>query len=247
MITFVVLSKNNEKTINKTFESTKDVGPVVLIDTGSTDATLSIAERYNHVTVYTHPFTSFGPLRNYGASLAQTDWVFALDSDESLSLPLIDELKNLSLQKNTVYKVPSKNFYRQKEVQHCGWWPDYKLRLYNRHETSFDARKVHENLCIHSEDIQTLNAPLHHYSYHSSADLLRKMDHYSTLFAEEYAGKKTSSYAHAFCRGAWAFCKTYLLKRGFLDGMVGLHISMYNAHTTYYKYAKLCEYNRASK
>jgi len=243
MITFVTLSKNNENTIKKTFESTKEVAPHILVDTGSTDATLEIAAHYPHVTVFKHPFTTYGEMRNLGAFYANTDWIFALDSDEELTPDLQKELTNISLESGTAYRVSSKNFYRGKEIKYSGWSPDYKFRLYNRNETSFTNRKVHENLNLTQLSTKTLAAPLLHYSYDSVHDLLNKMDRYSTLFAEEFVGKKKSSYGKAALKGVWTFWKTYILKRGFLDGKEGLLIAKYNAQTAFYKYIKLMEYN----
>lgn len=244
MITFIVLSKNNEKTIKKTFESTQGVGEVLLIDTGSTDATLSIARSFPHVTVHSHPFTNYGDVRNYGASLAQTDWIFALDSDEELTDALKNELDRITLEKGCAYRVSSKNFYRKKRIKHSGWSPDYKFRLYNRNDTCFTERKVHENLDLTSVKTKTLRSSINHYSYHSAAELLIKMDRYSSLFAEEFAGRKKSSILKALYKSQWAFLKTYLLQLGFLDGAEGILIAKYNAETTFYKYLKLAEKNR---
>lgn len=241
MISFVMLTKNSERTLKQALESTKGIGSVTLIDTGSTDATLEIARSFPHVTVYERSFTSFGPLRNEGASLAPTDWIFALDSDEELSPPLIDYLKTWTPQAQTIYRVSSANFYRGKRIRYSGWSPDYKLRFYNKQETQFSDRKVHEDLEVKTLKIETLPAPLYHYSYASASELIDKMQRYSDLFAEEYAGRKKSSHAKAVLRGSFAFFKTYILKCGFLDGFEGLLIANYNAQTTYFKYIKLSE------
>lgn len=246
MITIAILSKDNAETIKNTLESTKDFAEVILLDNGSSDDTLQIAASFPNVTIYEHPFIGFGPLRNHAASLATNDWILALDSDEVLSPALVKEIFHTPLSPNTVYSIPFENYLNQKKIRFSGWSPDRHVRLYNKKVTSFSSAQVHEGVIVKNCVEYQLHNPIYHYSYRSIADFLRKMETYSTLFALQNRGKKKASLPTALLHGGFAFFKTYIIKRGFLDGSEGFIISLYNAHTAYYKYLKLMEANKCS-
>ena len=237
-VTVVILAKNNAATIEKTLQSVATFDEVLVCDTGSTDATCDIVEKFPNTRLVKKPLTNFGKTRNEVASEAKNDWILSLDSDEELSPELLTELSQLCLSPDTVYSIPFKNFYRGQWIKGCGWYPDHDLRLYNRKKTAFSPFALHEK--IEATKVQKLHHHIHHYSYASAKDFLIKMERYSELFAKQNAGKK-SSLPKALRHGAWAFCKSYLIKRGFLDGHAGYIISAYNGQTAYYKYLKLAE------
>ena len=239
MISVCILTKNSEKTIDKTLDSCKNFAEVILLDTGSDDLTLSIAKKYPNVKVFEKLFSGFGELRNHLASLASNDWILALDSDEVLSPELVQEIFSLSLDSDTAYTIPRKNFLNQKWIRGCGWSPDRVKRLYHRKKTKFSLAKVHESL--EEKKTTPLQNPLLHTPYRSTDEFLAKMQHYSSLFAEQYKGKKMSSFKKALGHAFFAFFKSFILKHGLFDGKEGFIISLYNANTTFYKYLKLSE------
>lgn len=236
-ISVCLLVKNGEKTLSKSLESTKNFNEVCLLDTGSSDQTLEIAAKYDNVKIYHSPFTSFGPLRNKIAALAQNPWILCLDADEVLSSELLNELRELKLDPQFAYSIRRKNFYNGKHIRGCGWSPDRVTRLYHRDHHSYTESKVHES--IQSKNEIFLKNPIHHTPYLSTEDFLRKMQQYSTLFAED--SKKKSSFSKALFKGLFSFFRSYFLKLGFRDGKEGFLISFYNANTTFYKYLKLSE------
>ena len=120
-------------------------------------------------------------------------------------------------------------------------------QAYNKMKTKFSDDQVHEAIISENMRHVPLKAPLIHYSYASISDFLAKMQSYSTLFANQYQGKRKSSFAKALSHGIFAFFKSYVLKRGFLGGYEGYVISAYNGHTAYYKYLKLYEANTELK
>lgn len=241
MISVCILTKNAEATIVKTLDSVRTFPEVVLVDTGSTDETVNIAKRYLNVKIFHRPFSGFGNLRNQASLLANHDWILALDSDEILTAPLIEEVQNLSLMPEIAYAFPRHNFYREKQIKGCGWHPERVARLYHRGHIRFSEAEVHESL--QANKIFPLRSPLFHTPYRSIQDFLHKMQHYSNLFAKQYAGKRNSSLTKALWKGAFAFLRSYLWKRGIFDGAEGIIISLYNANTTFYKYLKLAEIN----
>jgi glycosyltransferase involved in cell wall biosynthesis len=247
MISVIILTKNNEKTLQKTLESTIGFEEVILVDTGSTDLSLQIAKKFSHVKIFSKEFREgFGALRNEAASLASSDWVLMLDSDEVLSPELVKEIKQQSLDPKCVYSLVFINFYNKKPVNFCGWQKERHTRLYHRKFVKYDSSLVHEGLILEEKTTVFLKNPLHHYSYFSTEDFLRKMQIYSSLFAKQNQHKKKSSFSIAIIHSLAAFLKSYFLKGGFLGGKDGFIISMYIANTTLYKYLKLDEENRKS-
>ncbi|MFI5343393.1 MAG: glycosyltransferase family 2 protein [Chlamydiales bacterium] len=243
MISVCILTKNGQATIRATLDSVRLFPEVLILDTESTDDTISIAKKYPNVKVHETTFCGFGPLRNIIAERASHDWILAIDSDEILSEGLIQEILSLSLDSSFAYTIPRHNFYRGKRILGCGWSPDAVARLYHRKTTRFSAAKVHESL--ETKNLIPLQYPLLHTPYRSTSDFLAKMQHYSTLFAEQYKGKRKSSFTKALVHGFFAFFRSYLLKRGMIDGTEGFIISLYNANTAFYKYLKLNELNEA--
>ncbi len=188
MFTICILTKNAASTLRQTLNSTQGFSEIILVDNGSSDETVEIAKSFPNVKVHNFPFIGFGALRNKAAELASNDWILALDSDEVLSIELIDELQGLLLNDSLAYQMPRHNFYRGKRVRSCGWDPEWVLRLYNRKTSRFSDSLVHEKLI--AKHFYTLHSPILHTPYRSTSDFLSKMEHYSTLFAEQNSGKK---------------------------------------------------------
>lgn len=242
MISVVILTKNCEKTLEKTLISVKEFN-VMLIDTGSSDNTLNIAKKFSNVAIHKEKFLGFGKLRNLGAFFAKNDWILALDSDEVVSDSLKKEILEKNLEKDTVYSIPFLNFFNEKKIKTCGWHKERHIRLYNKKETKFQEKMVHEGV-IKKGKVENLKNFINHYSYQSIDDFLKKMQSYTSLFAMQYQNKKKSSIIKAIFHMIFAFFKSYILKRGIFGGKEGFIISFYNANCAYYKYLKLEEYNR---
>jgi glycosyltransferase involved in cell wall biosynthesis len=245
MITVCILTKNAAATLKATLDSVRSFPEVLILDNGSTDETPSIAENYPNVRFLTSPFIGFGPLRNKVAQIASRDWILFLDSDEILSPLLAQEIHHLSLNEKTAYVFPRHNYYNGKRIRGCGWDPEFIARLYHRAHARYSDAQVHESL-IANRFIK-LQFPLLHTPYRTTADFLSKMQHYSTLFAEQYQGKRSSSFLKALVHSFYAFIRSYFLKRGLFCGAEGFTISLYNANTTFYKYMKLAELNKIKK
>ncbi len=245
MITATILAKNAQKHIEEVLTSLHFVDEVILLDNGSTDGTAEIAARFLNVKVYKESvFEGFGKAHQKMEALSNNDWILSIDSDEVVSEALAKEIISEPLDENTVYKIRFDNYYIGRHIKGCGWSPDYKYRLYNRKKTGFDDREVHENLRLDGLKIKELKNSAKHYSFESAADFLRKIQNYSDLYAKEYAGKKSSSPLKAILRSIFAFLKSFILQKGFLDGYGGFIVSCYNAQWVFWKYIKLYEANK---
>jgi glycosyltransferase involved in cell wall biosynthesis len=246
VISATILTKNSEETLASTLASLQALPEVLILDTGSTDRTLDIAQSFPNVRIVRERFEGFGFTHNLASSLAAHDWILSIDSDEIVTPELASEILALSLKNpRAVYSLNRHNLFRGKHIKHCaGWYPDQIVRLYHRKTTQFTSDQVHEKIITSHLQIVPLRHRLIHTPYRTIDEFLSKMQMYSTLFAEQNAGKKRSSLSKAIGHGLAAFFKSYILKRGFLAGKEGLIISIYNAHTAYYKYLKLAFYKR---
>jgi glycosyltransferase involved in cell wall biosynthesis len=242
-----MLTKNSSARLAEVLSALQWCDEVVIFDTGSTDATLSIAAGFSNVSLHqlTGEFPGFGLARQYAISLARHDWILAIDSDEVVSPELATEIRELKLDPRSVYVVPFQNYFAGRQITTCGWAPDRHERLFNRTVTKFCDSEVHERLQTRGLKSVTLRHSIRHYSYRDTADFVRKMGTYSQLFARQNAGKRRSSAAKAVTRSGWAFFKSYVLERGFLQGAEGLLISAYKSQTVFWKYMMLREANAA--
>ncbi|HIP14908.1 MAG TPA: glycosyltransferase family 2 protein, partial [Sulfurimonas autotrophica] len=132
-------------------------------------------------------------------------------------------------------------------VRYCGWNNQKIKRLYNKKVTKYNDNDVHEDIITDGLHVALLEGDMLHYSYQSIEQFVNKANIYSTLFATNNVGKKTSSPAKAFFNGAYSFIKTYFFKQGFRDGYVGLVIAYSHMVTNFYKYIKLYELNKEFK
>ncbi|HHD82383.1 MAG TPA: glycosyltransferase family 2 protein [Campylobacterales bacterium] len=243
-ISAIVLSKNNEATIQKTLESLKTFLDVVVYDNGSTDNTLEIVKTFSNVNLIQGEFKGFGWTKNEAVKHAKNDWVIIIDSDEVIDQELLETLQNMTFDKRTVYQLNFKAFYKNTQVKYCGWNNQKIKRLYNRTVTSYNQNDVHENIIVDKLKIELLKGNVEHYSYQSIEQFIQKANTYSTLFAKNNAKKKKSSPLKAFFNGWYSFFKTYILKQGFRDGYIGLIIAFSHMATNFYKYIKLYELNK---
>lgn len=245
-ISCVIIVKNAANTLANTLESLKEFEDIVIYDNGSTDSTLEIAKKYKNVNIVQGEFFGFGPTKNTAATFAKSDWILSLDADEVLSKEFIQNLSNLKLDSKNIYTILRQNYYKDIYVKHC-WGNDVIVRLYNKTLTRFSDEKVHEKVIENGFFIHNLSGEVMHYPYTTITDFIIKLDRYSTIFAEDNAGKKNSSPAKAFFNAIFSFFKTYFFKRGFLDGYAGLVIAFSHMATNFYKYIKLYELNKEQK
>lgn len=245
-ISATILTKDSAALLRDVLLALEWCSEVVVLDTGSTDATLTIAAEFANVSLHQlkGPFPGFGLAHRRAVLLARHDWILSIDSDEIVSAELRDEIAALPFDVRAVYTIPFLNFFNGKRITTCGWAPDRHERLFNRTATNFCASEVHERVRTSDLAVVQLRKPICHYSYRSLDDFLRKMSAYSQLFAAQNAGRKPSSPAKAVLRSAWAFFKSYLLERGVTQGVEGLVISVYKAQTVFWKYMMLHEANR---
>jgi len=245
-ISCVMIAKDSEATLSKVLDALKEFEEVIIYSNNSTDNTDKIALKYPNVKLINGEFIGFGPTKNKAAEMASNDWIFSLDSDEVVTLEFIENLKKLSLDDKTLYTILRTNYYKDTQIKHC-WGDDVIVRLYNKTQTSFTDKKVHEKIIVDGFTIEPIKGVVKHFPYSTITDFIVKLDRYSTIFAEDNVGKKSSSPLKALLNAKFSFIKTYFFKRGFLDGYAGLVIAFSHMATNFYKYIKLYELNKELK
>lgn len=213
---------------------------IVVVDNGSRDATLDIAAQFGARIVRTDDWPGFGPQKNRALDAATGDWVLSIDADERVTPELAQEIRAVIAANDTAaFEIPRLSWYCGRFMRHSGWYPDPVLRLFQRGRARFSDDLVHERL-LAQDPVRRLQHHLLHYSFMNFSQVLEKVDRYSTASAQQmFARGRRASLTGAVVRGAWAFVRTYVLRRGFLDGPQGFALAVSNAQGTYYRYLKL--------
>lgn len=242
-ISVTVLTKNSEKTIQECLKSLVVFDEIILLDNLSSDRTLEIAKQFCNVKIYQSEFIGFGALKNLAISYAKNDWILSIDSDEILEKETIEHINSLNLNQHYVYSIGRKNYYGNEWIKACGWYPDYVKRMFNKNKVCFNDVLVHESLKIPTgfKEIK-LKGGIKHYSFKDITQLLDKLQHYSSLWAQQNSHRHSSPML-ATLKGFWTFIRNYLFKRGFLYGYKGFVISVCNGLGAFFKYMKLYEYS----
>ena len=238
-ISAVVITKNEAANIERCLNALQQVAAeIIVVDAFSTDATASIAQQVG-ATVIQKKWVSYGYNKNIGHQIAQHDWILSIDADEVVSPELITSIKNISLQPTKVYSLNRLVNFGGQWVRHSGWYPDWKVRLFNKQWVRWEEDTlVHEQLIIPNQfTVQPLSGLLYHYSYKNDQDHWQRIERYAQLAAQQMlATGKHPSFIKLYLSPLARFFRTFFLKRGFLDGYLGWKISYRNAYLVYRKY-----------
>jgi len=248
-ISATVITLNEQRHIRQCLESLQGIADeMIVVDSGSQDATLKIAVELGAKT-FVHEWTNYSEQKNFASSLAQHEWILSLDADECLSSSLRQDIlqaKERSTQA-VAFEFPRKAFYLGRWIEHSGWYPDHKARLFLKNKARWEGRFVHESLRIDGPIVR-LPGDLLHYSCESISGHLRTLDRYTTLAAEDlWHRQKRSGWTHLLGSAFAAFVKTYWLKQGFRDGMQGFVIACFASYYNLVKHAKLWELERRNR
>jgi len=235
----VIVAKNEAARIADCVASAAFADEVLVLDSGSSDGTATIAEAAGARVVVTD-WPGYGPQVARGFSLATSDWVLSLDADERIPAKLQAEIASaIGRGAHDGYRIPRWSEFCGKVMHHGGWRPDRTLRLGRRAKSGFTADFLHAHMTVDGP-VGDLDESLIHHSYPDVHDVLEKLDRYSSGSARDMHSRgRSASLAKAIGHGLFAFVRTYLLKLGFLDGRHGLMLAIYNAEYAYYKYVKL--------
>jgi glycosyltransferase involved in cell wall biosynthesis len=240
-LSLIVIAKNEEAQIGRCLRSASFADEMVMVDNGSTDKTIEIARSLGAKVIVTPDWPGFGAQKNRALDAASGDWVLSLDADEWIGSPLADDIKSVLAAPEAAdgYMIPRRSRFCGKIVRHCGWSPDYVLRLWKRDKGRFIDAKVHERVAVDGK-IAYLKEPIEHDAIADLHDARQKAQFYARVAADELSKSgKRSSPAKALIRAAAAFIRTFVWRAGFLDGNTGWRVACYNASYTYEKWARV--------
>ncbi len=245
-ISAVIITYNEEKNIGRCLKSLEGVADeIVILDSYSSDKTEEICKKYK-AKFYQNVFYGHIEQKNEAIKYAKYKYVLSLDADEALSKSLkksiIEAKKNFF---NDGYIFNRMTNYCGKWIKYSGWYPDKKLRLWNKEKGKWAGENPHDKYELEKKSkIGFLEGDLMHYSYYKISEHIQQIDKFSEIRAKVLSkkGKKTNIF-QIIVKPFWKFLRHYFLKLGFLDGYYGFVISIISAHATFLRYAKLKQFN----
>lgn len=238
-IAVLILTYNEAQNIKDCIDSVSFADEVVVIDSGSSDNTVELAETLGAKVVQREMKDGFSAQRNFALTQTTAEWVLFLDADERITEPLGQELQEvINYQGSYAYEIMRQNVAFGEPVQYGGHAPDPSLRFYPREAITWQG-VVHEKAIV-TLPVRRLKYPMLHHTYTSWERYFFKFNQYTTLMAEKINenGKRASFWDIVF-RPGFAFFRDYVLKRGFLDGKMGFVLAGLHAFYTLVKYVKL--------
>ncbi len=247
-ISATIITLNEEKKIEGCLQSLAGVADeIIVVDSGSVDQTEAICKKYA-VRFIRHPFEGYIAQKNYALTLSTHDYILALDADERLS----DELKAsvMRVKENWIntsgYSVNRFNNYCGKWIRFCGWYPDRKIRLWDKRKGAWGGEDPHDKVIISAGDIKQLKGDLLHYAYFTIDEHIQQMHKFAEIAAKAKFknGKKPLFVIHVLLNPLFKFFRKYVLQLGFLDGYYGFVFCATSSALNFYKYLRLYEYHR---
>jgi glycosyltransferase involved in cell wall biosynthesis len=239
-VSVTIITKNEAADIGAALDSVAWADERIVVDSCSTDDTVAIAARHG-ARVVSHEWPGYVAQKNYAAALAANDWILSLDADERVTPELAHEIRDVLAGEPAArgFRIPRVTFHLGRWIRTTDWYPDDQLRLYDRRAAEWTGRYVHEGVAVRGA-VGRLKHELQHYAYRDVAEHLETIDHYTTLAAQQmYEQGRRASALDIALQQPFAFFRNFILKRGFMDGSVGLTISRMNAHYVGLKFRKL--------
>ena len=246
-ISVVMVVKDEEQHMRECLERIPWADEIIILDNGSTDKSMEIAKQYN-AKIYkdTSPFSDF--LYDKAIEKATSEWIFLLDPDERVTKGLGEQIKQIltspkGSEEKTGYYIPFKHIFLGRWLKHGGWYPSYLLRVVRREHAKIQG-PVHNLFSVNKEQVGYLSDHIIHYGDVSIAQRVTKINIYSSIEAKYlFKEKNEISYMSLFTAGFILFVKSYIWKKGFLDGNEGFIRAVFLFYTTFLARAKIYEMN----
>jgi glycosyltransferase involved in cell wall biosynthesis len=244
-ISATIITLNEESNIKAACESIAWADEIVVVDSGSTDATREVAESCG-TRVITNPWPGFGAQKQFAVEQAQHEWIFSLDADERVSDELKKSIESLKQESNHAdgYEIARRTYYQGRWIRGGGWYPDRQLRLFRKNKGHWKQRHIHESVTMDpGARVERLAGDLLHYTSQNAAHHHRMIgERYAPLAARQMfeEGRRTSVLGVASA-GPAAFIRSLILKGGLRDGFAGFTIASFAAHHAFLKHLMLWE------
>jgi glycosyltransferase involved in cell wall biosynthesis len=242
-VSAIVVCFNEERNIGACLDSLRWCDEIVVVDSFSTDRTVEICRQYTD-RVIQRPWAGYRDQKAFAHSLATKDWVLLVDSDERVTPELRDEIKRELALHGSRYagvSVPRLVFYLHRWWWRGGWYPDYDIRLFRRNRATWGGTDPHEKILVEGE-VRRVRNPLLHFSYRNMEDHVQRINRFTSISSLELFNEgQRWCLGDALFRPAFRFFRSYIIKRGFLDGFAGFYVALTAAVYVFLKYAKLWE------
>ncbi|UWY26532.1 glycosyltransferase family 2 protein [Flavobacterium sp. TR2] len=241
-LSVLIITLNEEQHIKSLLEDIDFADEIIVVDSYSTDKTVSIVESFKNVKLIQNPFADYTTQRNFALDQAKNSWVLFIDADERLTPELKSEIAATIGSKSTAsaYFIYRTFMFKNSRLNFSGWQTDKIFRLFDKSKCRYnEERTVHEKLIVNGR-IDTLKNKIIHFSYASYNDYKSKMYHYGILKANEKFAKGVKPYfLLLFLHPLYTFLYQFIIRLGFLDGKKGVIICYLNAYSVYIRYKEL--------
>lgn len=242
-VSAIVVCFNEEKNIGDCLASLQWCDEIVVVDSFSTDRTVEICRQFTD-RVIQRRWAGYRDQKAFAHSQATKDWVILVDSDERVTPELRGEIQEALARdggRYMAYQVPRLVYYLKRWWRRGGWYPDYDIRLFRRERATWGGSDPHEKIVVDGP-VGRLRHPLHHFSYRNIDDHIQRINRFTTISSGEL-GKDRQRFrlSDALLRPAVRFFRSYILKRGFMEGFAGFYVAVTAAVYVFLKYAKLWE------
>lgn len=247
-ISATLIARNEAAKIARAVRSLSCADEIVVVDSGSTDSTVEIARSLG-ARVVVNPWPGFALQKNFASQQARNDWILSLDADEELDADAQAAVRRWkdSAPSAAGYQFARRARYLGRWILHSGWYPDYKVRLYDRRQGRWQGAYVHESVVV-SGKVETLPGEIYHYTCDSLAEHGERIEFYAGLAAREMleGGERFSLVSRALTP-SWTFLYSYIFRLGILDGVQGFQIARMAARYVRRKFTKLAELQNSAR
>jgi glycosyltransferase involved in cell wall biosynthesis len=241
-LSVIVITKNEAANIEACLRSVAFADEWIVIDSGSTDDTVARARATGAKVIERPDWIGFGAQKNRALDAATGEWILSIDADERVTPALAEEIRSaIADNRCDGFEIRSVTAFYGRRVRFSEYYANAQsVRLFRRGSGRFTDALVHEQFRLDSARCETLRNAFEHHSYVDPDTYLRKVQQYTTLSAQMlFERGKRAGYGAAISHAVAAFLKSYVIKRGFMDGQAGLMVALLLAETTDHKYFKL--------
>lgn len=250
-LSVAIITLNEEKNLERCLQSVSRIADeVVIVDSFSTDATPDIATKFG-AKIISHKFEGFVKQKNIACEATTHNWVLSIDADEVVSPELEQSILSVKAEpRHEIYRLARLTNYCGKWIKHSGWYPDRKIRLFDKTKGEWTGDMIHEKWQPYDSNITTgnLSGDLLHYSFYTISGHVKKIEQYTEMSARAAAARgKTCSMLKIMVVPKWNFFINYIIRLGFLDGYYGFIVCSLTSFESRIKYAKTRQYHRWKK
>lgn len=240
-LSVLIIAGNEEKNITDCLESVRWAEEIIVVDSESTDRTVEISKKFTN-KVFIHKWEGFAGQRRFSLSQATNDWVLSIDADERVSPELKEEIIKTINSNSEVdaFYIPRRNYFLDKVITTCFWYPDYQLRLFKRNKANVADKKVHEGFYVEGPTGK-LSGDIIHFTHQSIHETFAKVNNYTSLNAEERIHGKKIKALNFVLNPLAAFLNHFISRKGYKDGIYGLMVSLIHSITNMLTYMKIWE------